>query len=403
MTSFSKIARWKMICIGVATLFSVSLSVVSHATEARSAYEPIAAGDAAVLFVFGQSNSVGYSTEYNKTRYTAGVHSKVYVARSSNTKVRSTELMEFSEYNPGHTDNILGKDAKSGKSPESSDANDNPLSNTPLYIADWWQKNSSKLKLPPLYIVHLAVGAQSINCHTSECRNGIAYSHDQWSIAVTSKAADFVLLAENKGMSPASATEYSLYNSARSLISRTIYTLQKQNMRPRILGIDWNQWESDSGTSKAAKVYGENLKKLIDGFQEAASGGNPSMDSIPVWLYYPLRQTVQSQAELDNMSTIEAAVTKVANDDPRFSIIKIHAVPNGYDSYTDLYVNTTTKSFPKKLRVDGGLFVNAKHYQSFAMRRMAIAIVSDIFIKNADGKSRFGVIPPALSASDLLQ
>ncbi len=387
----------------IAASLIATATIWSHAWEADGLYEPVASNDVAVLFAFGQSNSVGRTTETDASQYTASVNDHVYIARSDN-RLRSKDPISWSPYDPRNKDNILGRDARTLKFNVSSNASEKPLANTVLYIADWWSKNRVSLNLPDLYIVHLAIGGQSINCRSPACQGDLGYLSDQWSVAVTS-ANSFVNPLGAAAVPKASETDVSLFNSARSLISRTIYSLQKQNKRPRILGVDWNQWEGDSGTYTHAYAYAANLDKVIAGFNSAAFGSAAGTSTLPIWFHYPLRQSILSEDELNKITIIERTVVAKAKSNAMHSVVSIHTVPAGFRSSRNLYSSNTTYQNNKSLLAltwDAGMFSDTQHYKPYAMREMALKIKSDFFKKSADGKIRFGVIPPILSEADLI-
>jgi hypothetical protein len=334
-------------------LLAVFCSLHLISTQAQEGYAPMAAsnnlykdhnsyglnepwkkGDVAVFFAMGQSNSVSRSFLSIGSDQVNVPLANVHIARANKNMNYKNATMNWEAFSTNVKGNVMGKDSSLNRDETQSDK----LANSPAYIARQWQNaKDNGHSLPDLYIVHVAIGGQGISCALK--------TNNDWCIDKDQNAVS------------------SLYWLSRALIQRTLTSLRAAGHRPRIVGVDWDQWESDADSSVAAKDYGQNIKGLINGLSAAA--GVP----LPVWLHQPN----QNKSGAHNTAAISSHIHQLIQSDPkRYKLI-----------------DPVTQGGMKQ----SGLFnADGIHYKEAVQKWMALKIWDEIAKKN-----HHGVIPSEIN------
>lgn len=193
--------------------------------------------DAPVLFVFGQSNAHGNGARLPEAEKITeplanvfGLHRRYNQAYGLKDVVWSgfvTEGMNLGE-TQDHTYCLAESFAKI-----------------------WQKKTDEGWKLPPLYIVQISIGAMGIAEHE---RNG-------WNMWWRNRTP--VMIPGEGGVA-----NISLYPLAIEIMTLVMKNLKNSGKTPRILGLHWNQWETEADTGgdsivKAEENYRELFEKLV--------------------------------------------------------------------------------------------------------------------------------------------
>lgn len=137
------------------------------------------------------------------------------------------------------------------------------------YFAKMWQAAiDGGRKLPDLYIIHIAIGGQ-----------GIA----QFEVRGLNMWYPF----REPVIEKLEGNEYniSLYPLTTEILSLAMMNLIGAGKHPKIIGLHWNQWETDCETgSNALNNFADNLRNLMWGFCTAL-GSDRQGSGIPIYLY----------------------------------------------------------------------------------------------------------------------
>ncbi len=228
--------------------------------------------DAPILVVLGQSNALGHGTKLDDKDIIRTPLKNVYgLSREDNQAYGLSDIkwsgFKTSGFNLGETQDDTAC-----------------LSN---YFASMWQNAiDNGNDLPDLYIIHISVGAQGV-CEKE--MNG----YNMW------------YPFREPVMKPGGTYEcdISLYPFTTEILSLAAMNLIEAGKRPRVIGLHWNQWETECLTGESAmsecKAHYENI---FWGFFTALGSGKTGK-SIPFYLYRPLSEVCR-QEDLDRMSEI---------------------------------------------------------------------------------------------------
>ncbi len=147
-----------------------------------------------------------------------------------------------------------------------------------VFAAKWQKAIDEGASLPDLYIIQISVGAQGI----------AQFETRGWNMWYPMR--DLIL-------NPGSLTEcnISLYPLATDILSLATMNLIAAGKNPRVIGLHWNQWETEAETgSRAIHDAEANYKNLFWGFFTALGGDKNGRISdtkkIPLYLYRPLSE-----------------------------------------------------------------------------------------------------------------
>jgi hypothetical protein len=241
--------------------------------------------DAPILIVLGQSNSYGHgttlaagdqvSTGYAnvKTLDRTASSNALYSTNVTTASIAWTGLTTFGRHNLGTTNNTLG-------------AQDHTC-HAGNQLAKLWQQHitaGNALGLPDLHVILLGWGSQGIDPSLA------ASSVDRWNPARSTTDVE------------------SLYPRTIRTISAAIENLRASGKNPRIIGVHWNQWESEAGFNDTAPLNSTmNFQRIVAGINDAIGTQN-----TPWSFFYPLSTTYN----LTRTNRVRQAIDSVVNDDP---------------------------------------------------------------------------------------
>ncbi|MFB6520436.1 discoidin domain-containing protein [Streptomyces sp. NPDC056401] len=219
--------------------------------------------DAPVLIVLGQSNAVGWSTPISDALDVDHCASFTHVKglkREGNREVGALNAI-WTPYTCAGSN--LGQERSANYS----------TYNVATGTALRWERAITQegKHLPDLNVIHVAWGGQGIQ--ELDGKNGSA----------------------NRWWPERDPTDIdSLHQLTLNTISNGLRALQDAGKRPRIIGIHWNQWETETaasqttGTSQIQQAF----LNVLDPIRTIAGGGT----STPIFLYRPSRQITPANA-----------------------------------------------------------------------------------------------------------
>ncbi len=181
------------------------------------------------------------------------------------------------------------------------------------YFAKMWQAAiDSGKELPDLYVIQISVGAQGV----AEFE---AHGDNMW-YPMREPILKPGVLGE---------CDISLYPLATEILSLATMNLMTSGKKPQVIGLHWNQWETECFTgSRALNHAEENFDNLFWGFFTAL-GSTKDGKGIPFYLYKPLTENFSAERnarmneiminftkKLDNCKIIDVSKTEHYNDTP---------------------------------------------------------------------------------------
>ncbi len=140
-----------------------------------------------------------------------------------------------------------------------------------LFAAKWQSAIDSGAALPDLYVIQISIGAQGI----------AQFEVHGWNMWCPFREPR--LKAGRLG-----ECDISLYPLATEILSLATMNLILEGKNPRVIGLHWNQWETEADTgSKALNEAKANYENLFWGFFTAL-GSDKIGTNIPLYLYQPL-------------------------------------------------------------------------------------------------------------------
>jgi hypothetical protein len=300
-------STWYRIAYGGGT--SVSLSAASVASEFQAS--AFASGDVAVMMFMGQSNSVGH--DVIPARFIAPASPNVwgvdnlgwnFLAGNSNGSSPVYTGASAAISAVGWTNFALtptGPDMNLG-----FNSNAGPGGNGANFAAYEWQGLiNAGWQLPDLYIIDIAWPSQGVDPADT-------------TTAVAAWTTHGVNLWQ-PGLATSQTPSYALAPFARTILYRALENLISAGKTPRIIGLQWNQWEAEAGNSNPISITDAptNYANLFGSFDSAIGS------SFPIQLIKPL-STFYSVAALAQMQTVFANFA--AQDPVNRSIIDISQV-----------------------------------------------------------------------------
>jgi hypothetical protein len=187
--------------------------------------------------------------------------------------------------------------------------NTGPGNNAANFAAYQWQGLiNAGWQLPDLYVVHIAWPGE-----------GLDPADNQGSTAGIAFAVHGLALWQPT-LDATQEPSYALAPFARTVVYRALQNLLAAGKTPRVLGLQWNQWETDAEFATSIADAPANYGNLISGFY-AATGIH-----FPIQFVRPL-STNYGTTQLSQMQTVFANL--VANDPADLSVIDVSQVsPN---------------------------------------------------------------------------
>jgi len=281
---------WYRVAYGGST--SVSLSAASLA----SLFQPglFASGDVAVMLFMGQSNSVGH--DVIPTRFIAHASPNIwgvenlgwnFLAGNSNgaspaytgssAAISAVQWTNFA-LTPTGPDMNLGFNNNAG-----------PGGNAANFAAYEWQGLiNAGWPLPDLYIIDIAWPSQGVDPADT-----------------TTAAAAWTTHGVNlwqPGLGTSQSPSYALAPFARTIVYRALANLLNAGKTPRIVCLQWNQWEAEAGNTNAVSVTDapSNYAALFGSLNSAIGSTFPIQFAKPLSTYYGASVLAQMQTVFAN-------------------------------------------------------------------------------------------------------
>lgn len=304
MPDYTNSASWEKIADG-------GKSGVVAAASAPSTFTPalFQAGDVAMLMFMGQSNSSGINPL--PARFIAPASPHVWGVKDAGWNglagnvnaptpfagtVASIASVQWTNW-------LVGAD---GKADMNLAFNYGAAGNAANFAAFQWQGLiNAGWKLPDLYIVHIGWPSQGVDA------NDVYAGSAPWTVHGVNLWQPL--------LTNTSKPSFALAPFARRIVRDALENLLAAGKRPRILTLQWNQWEAEAGNTNPISITNAptNYKNLFQGFFSAE--GN----HFPVQMVQPL-STYYSVSVLRTMQSVFANLVKADASD--FSIIDVSRV-----------------------------------------------------------------------------
>ncbi len=278
--------------------YNIIESQIDSITKPKGTTSPWGPNDAPILIVLGQSNSYGHNTtlpvgEQVTTGYAnvltldrTASSNALYNANVGASAIAWTGLTTLGKHNIGTSNATLG-------------AQDHTC-NAANQFAKSWQAHitaGNTMGLPNLYTILMGWGSQGID--TSLAASGV----DRWSPERDATNVE------------------SMYPRAVKTLYYAIQNLRNAGKNPRVIAVQWNQWESEAGFTDAGALNSlKNFQKIVAGINDALGS-----DEIPWRFFYPL-STIYPAARTAKVLT---AITSMVKSDPiRISLLDTRTAPH---------------------------------------------------------------------------
>ncbi|WP_455615953.1 hypothetical protein [Eisenbergiella sp.] len=234
--------------------------------------------DAPILIVFGQSNAHGHGTRLPEKEKISTPLTNVFGLQRRYNQAYGLKDVVWSGFTTGGMN--LGE------------CQDHTYCLAEGFARIWQKKTEEGCGLPPLYIIQISIGSMGI---AEGERDGLNMWWPERPLQLHPGALGEV--------------DISLYPLAVQILSLAVKNLKNAGKDPKILGLHWNQWETEVDTGgesirNARRNYGE----LFHGLRRAA--GIP----CPIWLYRPLSDIYKRPAELAELTEIFEEFVKSGED-----------------------------------------------------------------------------------------
>ena len=227
--------------------------------------------DAPLLIVLGQSNAYGHNTHLPQESQILAPLKNVHSLSRAENQFFSLDHVTWSGYTSfGMNLGMMGNQ-------------DHTCCISTCFARQWQDRIDAGEALPDLYIVTIAKGAQGVNEYDVSCGEKI----NMWwpdRPPVLKHISDCIL-------------DLSLYPFTMEILPLVKKSLEAMGKHPVILGVHWNQWESEVCTGmQAVKDFPFQFDRIRTGIQQALQ------QDYPLFLYQPLSEIYESRAALEEMS-----------------------------------------------------------------------------------------------------
>ncbi len=165
-----------------------------------------------------------------------------------------------------------------------------------LFAAKWQNAIDSGEELPGLYVIQISVGSQGVAQFEANRQN-------MW----------YPMREPVLKPGPLGVCDISLYPLAVSILSLAMIDLIASGKHPRVIGLHWNQWETEASTgSKALNEAEANYRNLFWGFFTAL-GSDDTGSRIPLYLYRPLCELFPAD-RLERLSSLFDRFADILSD-----------------------------------------------------------------------------------------
>jgi hypothetical protein len=344
LPDYTNSSTWFPIANGGAGDELAAASVPS--TFAPSAF---ASTDVAVLFFMGQSNAVGVNTQ--PARFIAPASPNVWGIKNAgwnflagNTNgtapytgaVAAITSVQWTNWAISATgaDMNLGFNSDPGAGGDAAN-----------FAAFQWQGLiNAGWKLPDLYIVHIGWASQGVDVKdtTSATAAWVTHGVNLW----------------QPGLTASQMPSYALAPFARMMIYRGLQGILANGKTPRVLGLQWNQWEAEAGNANTISITDAptNYKNLVAGFESTLGTAFPIQFVKPLSTAYGASALAQMQTVFANLAATDPAHLSVIDASQVSSTIFSGGVLGGGD---------------------GSIHYNLDTHRWFANQSMAPCVVQD--------------------------
>ena len=217
---------------------------------------------APILVVLGQSNAHGHNTHLHESQIIHTPLKNVYGLRREFNQAYGLDDVTWSGFT---TDGMnLGE------------TQDDTCCLANYFAAMWQSAIDGGQDLPDLYVIQISIGAQGVAQYE-------AHSWNMW----------YALREPIMKPGKLGECDISLYPLATEILSLVSMNLIANGKRPQVIGLHWNQYETECHTgSKALNEAEANYKNLFWGLFTAL-GSNPVGTGIPFYLYRPLTENYE--------------------------------------------------------------------------------------------------------------
>ena len=298
-----------------ATWFPVAFGGVGaqlSAASLPSSFVPaaFASDEVAVLMFMGQSNAVGVNTQ--PARFIAPSSPNVWGIRNAGWNFLAGNTNGTTPFS-GTISSIASIQwtpwAISATGPDMNLGFNNDAGaggNAANFAAFAWQGLvNAGWKLPDLYIVHIGWPSQGVDAQdaTTAVAPWVTHGVNLW----------------QPGLTSAQMPSYALAPFARMVAYRGLQALLSAGKKPRLLGLQWNQWEAEAGNANTVSITNApaNYRKLVSTFNSTFG------TQFPIQFVKPLSQSY-SAATLNTMQSVFANLA--ATDSTDLSVIDVSQV-----------------------------------------------------------------------------
>lgn len=215
--------------------------------------------DAPILIVMGQSNAHAHGTRLPENEV---IHTPL-----KNVHGLSRDFNQFYDLADVTWSGFLSGGMNLGETQDDTCC----LAN--VFARRWQDAIDAGKDLPDLYIIQISVGGQGI----AEFE---AHGWNMW----------YPMRELKLKPGPFGTCDISLYQLSTEILSLAFMNLITAGKKPRVIGLHWNQWETEAFTgSKALNEAESNYKNLFWGFFTAL-GSDEKGVGVPLYLYRPLSE-----------------------------------------------------------------------------------------------------------------
>lgn len=208
--------------------------------------------DAPILIVMGQSNAHGHGTRLPKEEEINTPLTNVFGLDRQYNQAYDLDDVVWSGFTTGGMN--LGE------------TQDHTYCLMESFARLWQADTDAGIPLPPLYCIQISIGAQGI---ANEERDGLNMWYKNRPRVMKTGGLDGI--------------DISLYPLACQILSLAMKNLRAAGKNPCVIGLHWNQWETEVHTGGSCVENAENnYREFFKGFEEAIG------EKFPLWLYEPL-------------------------------------------------------------------------------------------------------------------
>ncbi|WP_263374515.1 tectonin domain-containing protein [Granulicella aggregans] len=292
-----------------------------------------ATGEVAVLFFMGQSNAVGYNTLPSRfispsSPNVWGVTNGGWNFLPGNTNGTTPFTGAISSINSVQWSNY----AMTASGPDMNlgfNNNAGPGGDAANFAAYQWQGLiNAGWQLPDLYIVHIAWPSQGVDAADTTTASAAWTTHgvNLW----------------QPGLAATSTPSYALAPFARQITWLALQKILASGKTPRVLGLQWNQWEAEAGNSNSVSISDAptNYSNLMGGFYSALGSHFPIQFAKPLSTAYGSSALTQMQSVFANLASGDPSDYSVIDVSQTSSTIFSGGVLGGGDGLVHYNLDT---------------------------------------------------------------